>query len=823
MTLPFVKRYLMAFGRHRWAGITGMVATTALAGVVAVQPQPPVFHKAQGILVYVPPPVTFSSTAASIQQQAQAVTGSGLISDEVINAVSQALASQNYRVSPRTLRRHVKAKVTTETMLQVDVAYLDQDKKRAELINGLFMDALVEQSRVFNTIQLTRMKENLNALLPQVNAEVKQAEADLEHYIRTEAPLLASARDGTLINSISASQQSQRELQLALAGLETQLATLQSRLGLTPDQAYASSALSADPIIANLRAQLYQNESQAAILGQRLQPEHPQMVELSNQKKAYDELLRQRVTEVIGGEDGAAPLQSTEQIRQRSSLDPARQQLANQLVTLHAERERQQQVLESQQALEQQLRTEYAQLPNKQIKQAELAQELSLKQAFYNEIQARLADVTLAEKEVVGSLVVAQSPRIEGDAEQPMGPLAILLVGSVIGVFVGGAVVFLLDSADPVFHMPSDVQAMLRQYEVPILGILPHLDSELITSEHSSSEYITEHSASEYSASEDAAGASHAHFIVSNSPELSSNPNSLALMTAPESPYLDFFERFRSNLQRTGGEHSPKVVLITSTVSQEGKTATAYNLAIASARAGKQTLLIEADLRSPSHAHLLDLEPITLESGNLESERSPLADPLQSHNHLSQGAIRSVPSIAHLHLLPNPGIYPHPAAVLESGEMHSILEWAREHFDLVILDSPALSRSNDALLLEPDTDGLILVTRPAYTEKAVLTDILEQLMEAETTNIPILGAVINDVDLKLPTSEDDHSNRYSRHQLIDVAPVSSDAVEHVNAFSGVSDSIGKDASTTSDAPTDEAASIDDSGSAADSAAVNVHR
>ena len=716
MTPPIVKRYLMAIKRHYWAGIVGFMGVTAASGFVALQPPPPMLYKSEGILVYVSPPMTFSVTAASIQQQAQGVTGTGLISDEVVNFVSHALEEQGMKVSPKTLRRGIKAKVTLETVLQVDVSYQGGNKEKVNTINTLFMEALVDQSRVFNTLQLSRMKDNLNELLPQVELELKDAQAALEQYVRTEAPSLAAAQDGTLISSIAAAQNSQRSIEVALVGLESQISSLQQRLGLTPDEAYASSALSSDPIIANLRAQLYQAESQAAILGQRLQPEHPQMIELTNQKAAYEALLQQRVTEVIGGQDGATPLQSAAQIRQDSSLDPARQQLANQLVSLQAELERQQEVLATQKQLEQDLRVEYAQLPNKQIKQAELAQEVAIKQTFYSDIQARLADVTLAEKETVGSFVVAQPATVETPEVTAASPIVTIIVGSVIGVVVGGALIFFLDSADPTFRLASDIQKLLQEQEVPILGLLPDIPPDPV------------------------------------------QPQLMPVITAVDSPYLELFERFRSNLQRSTGTTPPRVVLVTSTLEGEGKSFTAYNLAIASARAGKRTLVIEADLRSPSHAHVLDAAP--------DPESS--LDPVKYYDPASH-SIRLVPAVENLYILPHPGEQLQAAAILESSEMRRTLDDAQGRFDFVILDSPSLSRSNDALLLEPHTDGMILVTRPDHTEEGLLTEAIEQFIESETSTVQVLGVAINGNEFDLPAAKANASDEPPPLTLEDLA------------------------------------------------------
>ena len=716
MTPPIVKRYLMAVRRHYWAGIVGFIGVTAASGFVAVQPPPPTLYKSEGILVYVSPPMTFSVTAASIRQQAQNMTGTGLISDDLIKFVSESLQEQGITVSPKSLRRGVKARVLLESVLQVDVSYQDENKKKANQINRAFMDALVEQSLVFNTIQLTQMKDDLTELLPQVKQELTAAQAALEDYVRTEAPSLAAAQDGTVVNSIAAAQNSQRSIEVALVALESQMASLQSRLGLTPDQAYASSALSADPIIANLRVQLYEVESQSAILGQRLQPEHPQMVELASQKAAYESLLQQRVTEVIGGPTGTTPLQSAAQIRQGSSLDPARQQLANQLVALQAEWESQQQLLATQKQLEAELRVEYSQLPNKQIKQAELAQDVAITQTFYSEIQARLADVTLAEKETVGSLAIAQPAKVVTPTAKAPNPVVTMLAGSVIGVIVGGALIFFLDSADPTFRLASDIQKMLQDQEVPILGLLPDVPPDPV------------------------------------------QPHRLPVITEVDSPYLEFFERFRTTLQRSTGPTPPKMVLITSTLKEEGKTFTAYNLAIASARAGKRTLLIETDLRSPSSANALNAMP------NPESS----LDPIKYYDPASH-SICSVSTVENLYILPHPGEQIQAAAILESSEMQRTLEDAKGQFDFVILDSPSLSRSNDALLLEPYTDGMILVTRPHSTEEGLLTEAIEQFIESETSTVKVLGVAINSYEFDIPKSRIDRYNESPPLTLDDLA------------------------------------------------------
>ena len=175
-----------------------------------------------------------------------------------------------------------------------------------------------------------------------------------------------------------------------------------------------------------------------------------------------------------------------------------------------------------------------------------------------------------------------------------------------------------------------------------------------------------------------------------------------------------------------------KVVMISSISNEEGKSATAYNLAIASAQAGKRTLLVEADLRSPSKAQWLEVVP---------DPRSNL-EPLRFYQNRGD-AISLVPGVANLYLLPSIGPQRQAAAIIESSELRLLLKDARGRFDMVIIDTPSLSRCNDALLLEPLTDGLVLVTRPGTTRSSLLNEAIDQLSDAD---VPVLGGVINGVE-----------------------------------------------------------------------------
>ncbi|MHC5720522.1 MAG: lipopolysaccharide biosynthesis, partial [Nostoc sp.] len=122
---------------------------------------------------------------------------------------------------------------------------------------------------------------------------------------------------------------------------------------------------------------------------------------------------------------------------------------------------------------------------------------------------------------------------------------------------IAGGVIFFLGAMEATFKTREDIRQSLKQREVALLGELPLMPVDDLQLE------------------------------------------AMPVLLSADSPYLEFYEKFRSNLRRIGGKNL-KVVLITSTSGLEGKTASAYNLGIASARAGKRTLIIETDLRSAS-------------------------------------------------------------------------------------------------------------------------------------------------------------------------------------------------------------------------------
>lgn len=706
MAPPIIKRFLISFNQYKLLGLLAFLLSLGGAVVLAIQPdpeRPPRVFKAIGQLAFQTPPPAFTSTGTQIQEQGRTISKDILISPKVLLGTAERLRLSQERIleirdkkliitfpedqavaDPNQPQQQPQQAQPDSQPQVITLEVTDTTQEGAKLLLETFMEEMISYSRFLNTSQLTTRIDALKQRLGTVQKELTAAEENFYRYISKQGSDLLAVQDGSLFSAITSSQQRQREIRLTLQEIEGQIGSLTAQLGLSPKQAYTSAALSADPIIANLRARILETELQLERLQKDLRPEHPALVKLVKDKQVNETLLQQRAQEVIGKDGIFTTLPS--QVRQESNLDPTRQQLASQLVSLQTQKEGLIKQLDSLVTQERQLRNQYERFPDQQLQQARLVQAVEFQRVIYQNILTALVDAQSAEAETVGSLTIAQRP-IANEVIYPpnnRNRLLILLAGAGLGVLAGTGLIFLLAAIDDRLHTPQELREALISRQILLLGELPAIGKE-------------------------------------RSPVLADG----------DPDYLAFYERFRSKIRRLGSETS-KVVIITSIANEEGKTLTAYNLAIAASLAGRRTLLIEADLRSPSVATNIQVLP------DPEAQNEPLL-----YYGARSKSIRLAPSIENLSILPSPGPQRQAAAILESSELQLLLKDARGRFDMVVIDTPSLSRCNDALLLEPLTDGLIIVTQPGLTRSSLLNEALDQLAEAE---VSILGAVINNVE-----------------------------------------------------------------------------
>lgn len=185
------------------------------------------------------------------------------------------------------------------------------------------------------------------------------------------------------------------------------------------------------------------------------------------------------------------------------------------------------------------------------------------------------------------------------------------------------------------------------------------------------------------------------------------------------------YKAMRTNVMFSLPGSGCKCVGITSPSPGEGKSTTAVNLAISLAQIEKRVLLIDSDMRIPTIAEKLPLDPTPGLSDFLVGE-AKLED-----------AIRSLDAYG-IHVLPSGNIPPDPTGLLESKQLETLFATIRETYDYVIVDLPPINTVPDAVILSRYIDGYLLAVREKQTEHRSINDALKQL---QLGNSNILGFI----------------------------------------------------------------------------------
>ncbi|TQM14796.1 polysaccharide biosynthesis tyrosine autokinase [Pseudonocardia kunmingensis] len=218
----------------------------------------------------------------------------------------------------------------------------------------------------------------------------------------------------------------------------------------------------------------------------------------------------------------------------------------------------------------------------------------------------------------------------------------------------------------------------------------------------------------------------------------------------PQSPRAEAFRQLRTNLQFVDVDNPNKVLVVTSAMPSEGKTTTIVNLAIALASAGSRILLIEADLRRPKAADLLGLER-TAGLTSVLSGRAAAEQVIQPWGGGMFDVLASGP-------LP-----PNPSELLASRHMEEMLRELREHYDVILIDTPPLLPVTDAAAVAPATDGAILACRFKQTTRFQVETAVQAL---EAVSAPLLGTVFTMVPNSGPRAYAQYNSYYRSAQPI---------------------------------------------------------
>jgi len=526
--------------------------------------------------------------------------------------------------------------------------------------------------------------EQLPKLQERVNNYQKQIQTIQEQYNLIDpqskgAELLAQVRD--IENQQIATQKELRELR-------TLSTNLRQQLGLSPEEAIASSALSQDPRYQGLLGKIQEVESQIALESARFAPDNPRMQALEEQRQNLLALLNQEAQRIIGENLKTTTANSDVMTFQNSVRMGLIQQLVEVTNQIQLLEERSQQLAQTRATFAQQA----AQMPEVIRQYTELQRQLEVATQTLNQLLRQRETLQVEEAGKKLPWEILSEPQILRDEYgNPMNMAEssqkLLLMGVMGGVVLGLGLGVLQEKIRDIFYTTEDLKDAT---DLPVLGEVPA--------------YLNPYPQQDI---EDTRNQSY-----------------------QDTTFLEAFDAIYTSIRFLFSDRPIRSLSVTSAALGDGKSTVALHLAQTAAEMGQRVLLVDANLMHPQIHQQLNLP-------NVKGLSDLLADDLMPHDFIERSPISD-----NLFVLTAGQPRPNLTRRFASAQMQELMAEFKTKFDLVVYDTPEFPSCMDISYLARHTDGLLLVTAIQKTKNSLVKQTITQL---DAFGLPTLGIIANHI------------------------------------------------------------------------------
>jgi len=591
-------------------------------------------------------------------------------SERILNRALTQASLQGLNDLPQVdqFRKDLKVTILPDTGI-LGMTYRSKDPKLAFGLLNLVSQLMVQENASTNRSAVTSLRKFLEAEVPKKRRQLMEIEAAESNYKRTSGVVSLTNQTDALVSSLSELQNQER---LLAAQIREARARDVSLRGLTNTKSikktFEAVRVGQDEGLKALRTKLAELEALVVTNRSRLGDSHPDLLAAVEQRDAVKAQYVKQLSRIT---------KNVSKNPDNGDSSELSQDLASKLIVNEVERSGYERKLASVSAQRAELQATLKQLPAKEQNLVELARSREEGATALTLLQRKLSEARMTEAQLVSNISILDMARLPTDPAWPNKPV-VLVLAIVTGIVLVIGVVLLLEALDGTLRGEADVEKLLK---LPVLGVLPVLPSS-------------------------------------------------ALKRGTPEVFLDdlgTFESYRMLLKTLEFRSQDiRVVVVSSTIAQEGKSLVASRLASVAASLSRRTLIIDADLRRPVQHELFGVR----------------AKPGVSHVISGLPLIRAVQptAIPNLSILTYGEIYKRPSQLIESTQMRELLEQAAEQYDLVIIDTPPVTSCADAALLSRNSDGMLFVTRPNMTAREVAQRAISELNK---NRVHILGVVVN--------------------------------------------------------------------------------
>ena len=214
----------------------------------------------------------------------------------------------------------------------------------------------------------------------------------------------------------------------------------------------------------------------------------------------------------------------------------------------------------------------------------------------------------------------------------------------------------------------------------------------------------------------------------------------------PQSNISEAYRTIRTGIEFSNLDKDLKIICITSSKKDEGKTTVLSNLGVSFAKIDKKVLLIDADLRNPSISKMFDT-----------SNTQGLMDILLGKKNI-QDCVKKTKQ-ENLYILTGGTIPPNPAEVLSSKKMSEFIESIKDEYDYIFIDSPPVGVVSDASIISAYSDGVIFVVGSEEVDSN-LAKVAKERLDSVKPNI--VGVILN--KFKTDTNSEYYNYYYNENK-----------------------------------------------------------
>jgi polysaccharide biosynthesis transport protein len=316
---------------------------------------------------------------------------------------------------------------------------------------------------------------------------------------------------------------------------------------------------------------------------------------------------------------------------------------------------------------------------------------------LYDNLMQKLKEADVLAGLRSSELNIVDPAVVPGRPAKPSVPLY-LAVGTLAGLMLGVIAAFVAEAMDRTIRNPEEIESTTQ---IPVLGIIPEAR---IPPGLEPKDWLKAYGPNDRGGAED---------------------KTAGFLSAEHWVVTDAFRQVRTSLLLSWPDEPPKVLMMASAMSQEGKSFTSLNLAAALAQNGGKVLLVDADLRRGTLSRIVRQHSAIGLSEVL----------LGSAGH---DAYRQIDEVPGLMFMPAGALLSSPAELLGSGKMAKLVQSWREEFSYVVIDTPALLPVTDAVVLSPHVDIVIMVARFAFTQSQSVVRAIRLLRAVQVKYISVL-------------------------------------------------------------------------------------